>query len=604
MVGRFTHRRGLLSVEEIVRIPQVYFPRVSHSGRRMAFFWDRTGRIELYVMNLSMREIRQASRGNLPKSVRARPVWSRDESWLLLAKDVKGNEQHDLYCFDIRRGEMKQFTDTPKAQEVPQDVSPDGEWFSFTSNRNGPVALFKIRADGSEVMGLAEHRNPVRGGWWSPEGRWLAYGVNESHNLLNQDVWLVREDGSERRLLIRVEEGSRESFGDWSPDGRYIAFGSDATGYQRVGLYDMREENIRWLSPGDHDEVPIEFSRDGSMLLCTRNRDACIELLIYDVESGESRRLNLQPGVARYGGFVLEDRFVVGELSTTREPPYIFLYDLEKDESEVLIPAELGSIRKEWFMEGEYIKYRSTDGLEIYAILYKPRDITEGERLPAIVIPHGGPTAQYFRNFNKLAQLLVDRGYVVLLPNVRGSTGYGVEFRDMNIKDWGGGDLEDVVSGVEYLKTLPYVDHGRIGIYGGSYGGYMTYIATVKRPELWRAACAYVGITDLLSLYENSMSHFKYYLRQQMGDPEKDRDLWMDRSALYHAERLRCPILIIQGLNDPRCPVQQARIYRQRLEELGKEFEYVELDYGHGSLDPQERIETWKLMLDFFHRRL
>ena len=598
-----SRRRGHYSIEDILRIPQVYSRRVSHSRERMAFFWDKTGRLELYLMDLVTREVEQVSKGDMPKSVRTRPVWSRDESWLMLTRDVKGNEQHDLYRYVIKIGEFEQLTETPRAQEVPQDVGPRGDWFSFTSNRDGPVALFKIRADGSEVVKLAEHRNPVRGGRWSPDGERLAYGVNESENLKNQDIWLVKADGSERRLLIRVKEGSRETFGDWSPDGRYIAFGSDSTGYGRVGLFDMEEGVTKWLSPGRYDESSIEFSRDGSMLLCTRNRDACRELLIYDVESGEERVLNLPPGVASGWNFVLEDKFIVGGFSTTDKPPYLFLYDLKGDEVETLIPAELGSLKEEWFVEGEYIKYRSTDDLDIYALLYKPKDIGE-ERLPAIVIPHGGPTAQYFRSFNKLAQLLADRGYVVLLPNVRGSTGYGVEFRDMNIKDWGGGDLEDIASGVEYLKGLPYADPERFGIYGGSYGGYMTYIATVKKPELWRAACAHVGITDLLSLYENSMSHFKYYLRQQMGDPEKDRELWMDRSALHHAEKLRCPILITQGLNDPRCPVQQARIYKEKLDELGKEYEYAEIDYGHGSQDLTERIETYRRLLDFLERRL
>jgi len=321
------------------------------------------------------------------------------------------------------------------------------------------------------------------------------------------------------------------------------------------------------------------------------------------VESGKERLLNLPPGVPTGGYFVLGDKFIVGDLSTTKDPPSIFIYDLKEDKAETLIPAELGALRKEWFVEGEYVKYRSTDNLDIYTLIYKPKDAGE-EKLPVVVIPHGGPTGQYYRNFSKIAQLLTDRGYVVLLPNVRGSTGYGVEFRDMNIKDWGGGDLKDIAAGVDHLKSLSYVDPGRIGIYGASYGGYMTYIATVKKPELWRAACAHVGITDLLSLYENSMSHFKYYLQQEMGDPEKDKELWKDRSALYHAENLRCPILIIQGLNDPRCPVQQARIYKERLDQLGKQYEYRELDYGHGSQDIQERLETYSLMLDFFQRKL
>lgn len=167
--------KGHYSIEEILKIPQVYLPSVSHSGEKIAFFWDKTGRIELYTIDLKSRRIKQVSKANMPKSVRAKPVWSRDESWLMLAKDVKGNEQHDLYRFNIKTGGLKQFTDTPKAQEVPVDVSPDGAWFSFTSNRDGPVTLFKIKVDTAEVVKLAEHKNPVTGGRWSPDGQFIAF---------------------------------------------------------------------------------------------------------------------------------------------------------------------------------------------------------------------------------------------------------------------------------------------------------------------------------------------------------------------------------------------------------------------------------------------
>ena len=139
-------------------------------------------------------------------------------------------------------------------------------------------------------------------------------------------------------------------------------------------------------------------------------------------------------------------------------------------------------------------------------------------------------------------------------PNIRGSTGYGVLWRDANIKDWGGGDLEDVAAGAEYLKTLPFVDSQRIGIFGGSFGGFMSFLAVVKKPDLFKVGVPWIGITDLHTLFEEDMEHFKYYFRQQMGDPEKDYDLWRDRSAVTHADKLRAKLLILHGANDPRCP--------------------------------------------------
>jgi dipeptidyl aminopeptidase/acylaminoacyl peptidase len=184
-----------------------------------------------------------------------------------------------------------------------------------------------------------------------------------------------------------------------------------------------------------------------------------------------------------------------------------------------------------------------------------------------------------------------------------------LQFRDMNIKDWGGGDLEDVAAGAEYLKSLPYVNLDRIGIFGGSYGGYMTYIAVVRKPDIWKAAVAWIGISDLHRLYASSMEHFKYYLRQMMGHPEADADLWRDRSAIHFMENLKAKLLIVHGVNDPRCPIEQARIARDRLLALGKiegeDFEYVELgEEGHGSSDIEQKIRSYRLLADFMERQL
>jgi dipeptidyl aminopeptidase/acylaminoacyl peptidase len=225
---------------------------------------------------------------------------------------------------------------------------------------------------------------------------------------------------------------------------------------------------------------------------------------------------------------------------------------------------------------------------------------------------HGGPTGQFFRGFNPYAQFLADRGFILIEPNVRGSTGYGVEFRDACLKDWGGKDLEDVEGAVNYLKSLPEVDPERIGVFGGSYGGYMAFMAVTKKPHLWKAGVAWVGISDLHALYDYSqaqMKHFAYFLREQMGDPVEDADLWRDRSAINFAGQMAATLLMVHGVNDPRCPVAQSRLFRDRLLQLGRvegeDFEYVELgEEGHGSTDIDQKIRTFKILADFLERRL
>src|SRR5947209_15472046 len=171
----------------------------------------------------------------------------------------------------------------------------------------------------------------------------------------------------------------------------------------------------------------------------------------------------------------------------------------------------------------------------------------------------------------------------------------------MAIKDWGGADLQDIVAGREYLADLAFVDSDRIAIFGGSYGGFMTYIAVTKAPEAWKAGVAWVGITDLTAMYEESMPHFKYFLQEQMGDPTINAELWADRSAANFAERMQAKLLIVHGVNDPRCPITQARLFRDRLlaagKQEGRDFEYVELrEEGHGSADQEQRLRAFQLL--------
>jgi dipeptidyl aminopeptidase/acylaminoacyl peptidase len=384
---------------------------------------------------------------------------------------------------------------------------------------------------------------------------------------------------------------------------------SDASGVQRAGVLDVESGDLRWLSPEGVDESAGRFSRDGRFLVCLRNHESQIRPVVYDLESGEGRDLRLPPGVAAGSEFVAGDGQLLVTYSTDTARPGLILYDLATDAWETLLAPEYGSIDPSRFVTAEHLYYESGNGARVPALLYRPREAPPGARLPAIVHVHGGPTGQWFRGFDPFAQFLVDRGFVVLEPNVRGSTGYGVAFRDAALRDWGGIDLEDVAAGAAFLKSLPEVDPDRLVVFGGSYGGYMTFMAVTKKPDLWRAGVAWVGITDLLRMYGQSMEHFKYFLREQMGDPDEHAALWADRSAINFAQHLRAKLLMVHGANDPRCPVEQSRLFRDRLLELGRkegvDFEYVEFgDEGHGSNDIEQKIRTFTTLADYLERVL
>ena len=613
-----TRRQPRIPLEELCRLPSFFFPLVSWKGDKLGFYYDQSGRIELYVMDLATRAVRQVSHGEVPTALRAGFAWDRADKAIVFAKDSGGNEQHDLYRIDLETSAVTQLTNDPTAQEFVVQFSPDNAWLSVLTNKRHPAApdkpgqlnLWKMRVDGSEYAPLTRYAFPVFGGQWSPDGRSLAYATNEDPtNLKNADAYVIKADGTGARKVLSVASGSQDTVSDWHPHGKRLAVTSDASGTPRAGILDLASGDVRWLGKEGVEEHSGKFSKDGKTLAALRNQESQVRPVLYDVATGNARELRLEPGLSTIVGFHDGDRkLLIGYQSETRKNE-LASYDLATDTLETLLPADYGSIDRSVFVTGEHVYYKTFDGKRIPAIVYRPRDIAAGQKLPAMVHVHGGPTAQWFRGFDPFAQFLADRGFVVIEPNIRGSTGYGVAFRDEALRDWGGKDLEDVVAAADYLKTLPYVDASRLVVFGGSYGGFMAFIAATKKPDIWRAAVAWVGISDLHKLYVKSMEHFKYYFREQMGDPEKDFALWRDRSAIEFADQLKAKLLMVHGVNDPRCPVEQSQVFRDRLLELGRkegeDFEYVELtEEGHGSSDIQQKIRTFRILADYLERVL
>lgn len=606
-------RRGQIPLEELASLPVFAAATPSHSGEKIGFFWDKTGRFELYVMDIRTRKVEQITDGQAPRSLRAGFEWTRDDQAIVFARDNDGDEQNNLFLAELATRAVTQLNDDPKTQEYAGPLTRDNKRIVVMSNRNGQMNLFLFHLAERTWEQVTHFKAPASPVDFSPNGEWLALNSNESANLNNQDGYIMRVNGAELKKVFSVREGSKDTISDWHPDGRRLAVTSDASGSYRAGVLTLESGEVRWFGQEGAEEHAGHFSPDGQWLVVIRNQDSAVMPVLYHVETGEQRELKLPPGMAGGAHFVLGGAKLVVQATASNRRSELLLYDLASDTYEVLLPAVYGSIDPSVFVKDEYVKYPSSDGQLVPAILYKPRDIQPGERLPAIVVVHGGPTAQFFRGFDGYAQFLVDQGYVVLQPNVRGSTGYGVTWRDLNRKDWGGGDLDDVAAGSDYLRTLDFVDPDRIGVFGGSYGGFMSFMAAVKKPDHFKVSVPFVGISDLLQLYEESMEHFKYYLGMQMGDPKADRELWLDRSAVNFAHQMKGKMLIMHGTNDPRCPISQARIFRDKLLAVGKkegtapdaDFEYHELEgEGHGSGDIQQKLRSYRMLADFLQRRL
>jgi dipeptidyl aminopeptidase/acylaminoacyl peptidase len=251
------------------------------------------------------------------------------------------------------------------------------------------------------------------------------------------------------------------------------------------------------------------------------------------------------------------------------------------------------------------VHYRSADGTVISALVWMPFNLARNGHAPAVVMPHGGPPGQSKDVFDRTAIALASRGYVVIAPNPRGSTGYGRAFMEANRLDLGGGDLDDDVYAVRFLVATVYIDAAKIGITGGSYGGFLTLMALGKTPKLWAAGVEEYGIVNWFSMYEKSSVERRQYLISVMGDPVKDKASYVAHSPLTYLAELKAPLLVLHGDNDSRVPKEEAV---QVVDILKRHGRTVDAHYyageGHGFYKRENQIDALERTIDWFDRYL
>jgi dipeptidyl aminopeptidase/acylaminoacyl peptidase len=604
-------QRQDITPEELARLPEFYAPAVSPDGDALAFFHDTSGRMELYTLDLSDGSWTRWSDGNVPRNLSGGLAWAADGERIYFHRDEGGNEQTDIHAI-TPDGETEPIIETDGQAKLAA-VDPNGRILLYCSDEAGQFNVHRYDCETGETSQFTDHTRPVwpQGVSVSPDGTAVSYGTNESDDPENHDIY-VRELGSDdsRRLDVG-ETGAEAGADDWFPDGERLLVRDNTENRSRAGVYDLRDGGVTWLSEGGGEEQPVCPSPDGELVVVLRTREAATVPVVYDVASGDNRELAVPEGTASGvggldGGFVDDRQFLLtNETGTQRKA--VLQYDLSTDEYETVIEPEYDDVDTSWFVEPEYVTYESDDGLEIGALLYETRE-NPG---PAVVKVHGGPTAQSKQWFDIFAQFLVSQGYTVLCPNYRGSTGRGREFKYEIRNDWGGMEQVDIRCGAEYLAKRESVDPDNIAVFGASYGGYSAYCQLTMHPEPWAAGIAYIGMTDLLALYEESMPHFKSMLEDMLGDPDENEAFYRERSPIEHVGNVDAPFYIIHGVNDPRCPISQARTFRDALEDQGLtqgedgEFEYTELgEEGHGSTDVEQKVRAFELLGDFLDRRL
>lgn len=602
-------QRNELFIEELLTIPRFSSLRINHAKNQLAFYYNISGQTEIYSLDLSSHQLTKITEKHISNSMKEPFIWSGDDAKVIYCKDSKGDEKYNIYCLNIKTREEIQLTDKAYHDQIVCDASIDGNYISYVSTRVGQLNVYIIDINGDNLIQITDYNKYSYGGKFSPDGKYISFNTNETKDTNNWDIYLAKTDGSDLRKVVQIRIGSQEEFVAWANDGKSFCFNTNTMGIKQVGIYNLETKQVQLFGDKSYDEKGIGITYDNKFLLTHVNNEATLSTICYNISNGEKKELDISLGVNYNFQLGRSKIFFISNTSTS--PSQLVSYDFKNDVQSILLKNEIKDINKTSFIQDCYIKYPSNNETIIPAIIYKPNDYTNIKKYPAIIIPHGGPTAQYFRSFNALGQILSNRGYVAMFPNVRGSTGYGNQHRDACLKNWGGSDLEDLIRGRDWIVNNLSVDPERIGLYGSSYGGYLTLLALTKRSDLWKAGCSVVGWSSLKSFFEKSSLHYKQWIISQMGYPEENSELWYDRSPINFVHKLKASLLIIHGTNDVRVSAEEGRRLRNKLLEHGKvegmegDFEFVEHDdIGHGLGDSKVAIRQFKLVTDFFDRRI
>jgi dipeptidyl aminopeptidase/acylaminoacyl peptidase len=569
-----------------------------------------------------------------------------------------------IWMLDARSRAARRFTSSAKSEFSPR-WSPDGRRLAFLSDRDGPPQIYILPMDGGDAMRLTEGKNGVQTFEWSPDGNQIAFLASEpateaeekkeadkddarvvDRNEQHARVWVIDVESKKTRQLT---SGSwRVSELQWTPQGELIVSATDRPEVEMDTnrIFRIVDGKMREIAAPRGPFSGLQVSFDGKRIAYLAARvdgPAPHDLYVQPVEGGAAKNLtstSIDRSIIDFAwrpngelialvetGF--QSRFyVVGQdcKAAARNMPdaNISAFDINRSGLLVFVSESMIAPPELYLSDGqsapekatrinesfsglplirpEMIVYKSFDGLQIEGALLLPRGQNAGVKLPLVALIHGGPTGRWTDAFDSWGQLLAARGYAVFYPNIRGSTGYGHSFVEMNRADWGGGDFKDVMAGVDFLINRGIADPNRLGIGGWSYGGYMASWA-ITQTNRFKAAVTGAGMSDLAMEFgtEANPSYDEWFY----GLPYEKPDGFRKSSPITYIKNARTPTLILQGESDPIDPLAQSQILYRALKRYGIESDFVVYPReGHGFREEKHLLDRLNRILSWFDAHL
>ena len=612
-------------ITHYLNVQQATYPSFSADGRHLAFLSDITGIAQVWQVDLAHGDQAIPWPDQLTfaedrvLSIHYSPV--PGDNRLLYSHDLGGNENAQLFLLDTATGVESCLTDGhDQAMHIPGEWSADGRSFLFAANRRHR-ALFDLYLqplDGAVARLVWQNEAPgfLINPAVSPDGRRAV--VTRMASSFCHDLFEVNLATGEVRPLNSPDKEARYPSARYSRDGRSLYLTTDLdSDFLHLAQLDLATLTSETLLAPNGDIDVLALSPNGRYLATVVNKAGLGQLEVIDLSMSLARTVPMAddvPAVVSWadGRLVFSadsGRLAFSYTSATRTSDvYVWNLDLNQDDVRPVTRSSHGGIPVDRFAAPELVHYPTFDGRDIPAWFYRPHQNPTGLQaksadssgLPVVVIVHGGPESQFRPNFNFLAQYLVHRGYAVFAPNVRGSTGYGKAYSHLDDVEKRMDSVTDLAYAARWIKAQPEIDGNRIVVYGGSYGGFMVLAALTHYPDLWAAGVDIVGISNLATFLENTSDYRRAHREAEYGRLDHERDFLESIAPMNHVDKIKVPLMVIHGANDPRVPLSEAEQLVAALRRRNVPVEFLVFDdEGHGIAKRKNKQVAYPAVVNF-----
>ena len=596
------------TIEQFLEIRGQYGASIAPDGSRVAFLDRASGVPEVWVVPATGGSPAQlTSFGERVESISWSPYRAEH---MIIERDLLGTERNQLFLLDPAGGSPVRLTTDDQVVSGFGSFSPDGKTIAYRSNQRNAAYfdVYLLDLTTGESRLLLEQNGTNAAGRFSPDGTKLL--VTRTYGPDHNQLFVVDVATGAASALTAASPPARQSAAHWSADGKSIYLLTDrGRDVMTLARLDLAARELRFVRQDRMDAEALTISSDGRHLALVLNVDGLSELVLLDLLAGEAPELEPAPPLP-VGVILGLDWTPGGErlavtLSSSRSPGTVYVWDRVRRELTQVTAPFLGGVPPAVFVDPTVVRYPSFDGRTISGILYLPARAAGAPPPPCLVIAHGGPTGQSRPGFSLLSQLFVTRGCAVFMPNVRGSSGFGREFRRLDDRERREDSVADLVGGVTWLAGRGEIDSTRVAIYGSSYGGYMVLAALTLYPERFAAGVDQVGIANFVTFLEQTAPYRRENREAEYGSLAADRKLLEQLSPIHRVDRIRAPLLVLHGANDPRVPVAEAEQIVAALQARGQPVEFLRLDdEGHGVAQQENRREVYGVVARFLATHL